>query len=78
MIRVALPHHLQTLAKVGREIELTVEGPITIGAVLDRLEIQYLMLRGTIRASAGLSSASSPTGAIGRSNLTIPACPTQL
>jgi molybdopterin synthase sulfur carrier subunit len=49
MIRVALPHHLQTLAKVGREIELTVEGPITIGAVLDRLEIQYLMLRGTIR-----------------------------
>jgi hypothetical protein len=49
MIRVALPHHLQTLARVGKEIELNVEGPITIRAVLDRIEVQYPMLRGTIR-----------------------------
>jgi sulfur-carrier protein len=49
MIRVALPHHLRTLAHVGREVEIDVEGPITIGAVLDAVEDQYPMLRGTIR-----------------------------
>ena len=49
MIRVELPHHLRTLAKVGREVELQVEGPITIGSVLDSLEVQYPMLRGTVR-----------------------------
>jgi hypothetical protein len=49
MIRVLLPYHLQTLAKSGREVELRVEGPVTIGAVLDRLEVQYPMLSGTIR-----------------------------
>lgn len=49
MIRVLLPHHLQTLAKVGREVELHVEGPVTIRAVLDQLEGQYPMLAGTIR-----------------------------
>lgn len=49
MIRVQLPYHLQTLAKVGREVELHVEGMVTIGAVLDRLEVQYPMLGGTIR-----------------------------
>jgi hypothetical protein len=49
MIRVALPHHLRTLANVGKEVELHVEGPITIGTVLDTVEDQYPMLRGTIR-----------------------------
>jgi len=49
MIRVALPTHLRTLARVGREVELQVEGPTTLGTVLDALEAQYPMLRGTIR-----------------------------
>ena len=49
MIRVALPHHLRTLAHVDREVEIDVEGLITIGVVLDALESQYPMLRGTIR-----------------------------
>jgi sulfur-carrier protein len=49
MIRVVLPHHLRTLARVGREVELRVEGPTTLGAVLEALEAQYPMLRGTIR-----------------------------
>ena len=49
MIRVVLPHHLRTLARVGREVELQVEGPTTLGLVLDTLETRYPMLRGTIR-----------------------------
>ena len=49
MIRVALPYHLRTLAQVGKEVELSVEAPITIGTVLDAVEDQYPMLRGTIR-----------------------------
>ncbi|OGO37259.1 MAG: hypothetical protein A2W35_00235 [Chloroflexi bacterium RBG_16_57_11] len=49
MIRVVLPTHLRRLANVGREIELQVDGPATIGAVLDALEAQYPMLRGTLR-----------------------------
>jgi molybdopterin synthase sulfur carrier subunit len=49
MIRVVLPHHLRTLAHVGKEIELHVDGPKTLGKVLDALEAQYPVLRGTIR-----------------------------
>jgi molybdopterin synthase sulfur carrier subunit len=49
MIRVILPHHLRTLAQVGGEIELEIEGPITQRSVLDALEARYPMLRGTIR-----------------------------
>lgn len=49
MIRVALPYHLKNLARVEGEVELEVAAPITIGAVLDALEVQYPMLRGTIR-----------------------------
>ena len=49
MIRVALPHHLRTLASVGKEVEISVEGPVTLGTVLDTLECRYPMLRGTIR-----------------------------
>lgn len=49
MIRVILPYHLQTLAQIGREIALPVDGPVTQRAVLDALEARYPMLRGTIR-----------------------------
>ena len=49
MIRVALPAHLRTLARVGDEVEIPLEGPVTEGAVLDALEVRYPMLRGTIR-----------------------------
>ena len=49
MIRVELPAHLRTLAQVGREVQVEVEGPVTQRAVLDALEASYPMLRGTIR-----------------------------
>jgi hypothetical protein len=49
IIRVELPQHLRTLAKVGREVQLEIEGQLTQRAVLDTLEAQYPMLRGTIR-----------------------------
>lgn len=49
MIRVVIPHHLRTLAGVSGEVALAVEGPLTLGAVLDALEAQYPMLRGTVR-----------------------------
>ena len=49
MIRVVLPQHLRTLARVGEEVEVRVEGPATQRAVLDALEATYPVLRGTIR-----------------------------
>ena len=49
MIRVVLPHHLRTLAGVGEEVTLALEGEATQRAVLDALEARYPMLRGTIR-----------------------------
>ena len=49
MIRVVLPYHLRTLAHVGGEVTLAVEGRATQRAVLDALEARYPMLRGTIR-----------------------------
>ncbi len=49
MIRIALPYHLQTLAQVGKEISLEVEGTVTQRSVLNALEAAYPMLRGTIR-----------------------------
>jgi sulfur-carrier protein len=49
MIRVVLPFHLRTLAKVDGEVELHVEGLATQRSVLDALEVRYPMLRGTIR-----------------------------
>jgi sulfur-carrier protein len=48
-IRVVVPYHLQTLAKIGSEISLDVESPVTHDAVIDALELAYPMLRGTIR-----------------------------
>ena len=49
MIRVVLPAHLRKLARVGREVELVVDGPVTQRSVLDALEARYPMLAGTIR-----------------------------
>ena len=49
MIRVVLPAHLRTLARVDGEVKVAVEGPVTLRAVLDALEASYPMLRGTIR-----------------------------
>jgi hypothetical protein len=49
MIRVELPPHLQTLARVGREVTVDVDGLVTQRAVLDALEATYPVLRGTIR-----------------------------
>ncbi len=49
MIRVILPQHLRTLAHVGSEVTLEVEGPVTQRSLLDALEVRYPMLRGTIR-----------------------------
>ena len=49
MIRIVLPTHLRTLARVDGEVQLDVEGPATQRAVLDALEARYPMLRGTIR-----------------------------
>ncbi len=49
MIRVVLPYHLRNLARVGDEVELDVESPVTLGVVLDALEARYPALCGTIR-----------------------------
>lgn len=49
MIRVVLPAHLRTLAKVQGEVSLEVEGAVTQRSVLDALEAKYPMLAGTIR-----------------------------
>jgi hypothetical protein len=49
MIRVELPAHLRTLARVGSEVTLDVAGPVTQRAILDALEASYPVLRGTIR-----------------------------
>ena len=52
MIRVVLPAHLRTLARVTGEVTVDVEGPVTQRSVLDALEARYPMLRGTIRDQA--------------------------
>jgi molybdopterin synthase sulfur carrier subunit len=49
MIRVVLPHHLRTLARVGDEVQIDLNGSATVRAVLDVLEKKYPMLCGTIR-----------------------------
>jgi hypothetical protein len=49
MIRVVLPAHLRTLARVDSEVKLALDGPVTQRSVLDALEAHYPMLRGTIR-----------------------------
>jgi hypothetical protein len=49
MIRVVLPYHLRTIARVDGEVQLDVVGPVTTRAILDALEARYPALRGTIR-----------------------------
>jgi molybdopterin synthase sulfur carrier subunit len=49
MVRVILPQHLRTLARVSGEVTLEIEGLVTQCAVLDALESRYPMLRGTVR-----------------------------
>ena len=49
MIRVVLPQHLRTLARVDGEVKLDVKGEVSLRSVLDALEANYPMLRGTIR-----------------------------
>ena len=51
MIRVELPSNLRTLAGVGREVQLQVDGPVTQRSVIDALEAKYPQLRGTVRDS---------------------------
>ncbi len=53
MIRVVLPAHLRTLARINGEVELDVAGQVTQCSVLDALETRYPMLRGTIRDHDG-------------------------
>ena len=55
MIRVRLPAHLRTLARVSDEVALDIDGEVTIGTVLDALEAHYPVLRGTIREQASRS-----------------------
>ena len=54
MIRVVLPAHLRTLAGVDGEVQLEVDGPATVGGVLDALEARYPALGGTLRDRATL------------------------
>ena len=49
MIRIVLPPHLRTLARVQGEVTVEVDGPVTLRAALDALEARYPGLRGTIR-----------------------------
>lgn len=58
MIRVKLPTHLRNLARVTGEVQLEVEDPVTQRTVLDALEAQYPMLRGTIREHGTLKRRS--------------------
>ena len=58
MIRVALPHHLRTLARVEAETELEVVGAVTQRAILDALEAKYPVLRGTVREHGTLRRRS--------------------
>jgi sulfur-carrier protein len=53
MIRVVLPAHLRTLARIDGEVQLDVTGQVTQSSVLDALESRYPMLAGTIRDRDG-------------------------
>jgi hypothetical protein len=54
VIRVELPAHLRTLARVTGEVSIAIDGPVTQRAVLDAIEARYPMLRGTIRDHGSL------------------------
>jgi hypothetical protein len=57
-VRVKLPTHLRNLARVSGEIRLAVQAPVTQRSVLDALESEYPMLRGTIREHGTLKRRS--------------------
>jgi sulfur-carrier protein len=62
-IRVVLPQHLQTLARVAdSEVSVAVEGMVTVRTILDAIEARFPQLRGTIRdhATSGASGPSTP------------------
>jgi hypothetical protein len=48
-MRVVLPYHLRTLARIEGEVDLDVASPVTVGGVLDALETRFPVLRGTVR-----------------------------
>jgi sulfur-carrier protein len=52
MIRVLLPAHLRTLARVGGEVQVQIDGVVTQRSIIDALEAAYPMLRGTLRDQA--------------------------
>ena len=75
MIRVILPHHLRTLAKVGDEVHVDLNGNATVKSLLDALEEKYPMLRGTMREHGTLkrrplvrffACGNAPTGSAAR------------
>jgi sulfur-carrier protein len=55
MIRIVLPPHLRTLARVHGEVTVEVDGPVTLRSALDALEARYPALRGTIREHVTLA-----------------------
>lgn len=58
MIRVVLPHHLRTLAKVTDEVQVDVKDGVTVNSVIDAIEAKYPALRGTIREHGTLKRRS--------------------
>src|SRR6476619_4658069 len=78
MIRVELPHHLRTLARVGHEVTVDVEGEPTLGAVIDAIEARYPMLRGRFAiitpGSVVPSCGSTPARKTGRTSRRTPRC----
>ena len=64
MIRIVLPPHLRTLAKVGSEVTVEVERPATQNAILNKLESDYPMLRGTIRDHVTLKRRPLPDAVV--------------
>jgi len=81
MIRVYLPAHLRTLARVSSEVEIQVDSPITQRSILDALEATYPMLRGTIRDHVTQERRPfvrfSPAKTISRMSRQMPHCPTR-
>ncbi len=66
-IRVVLPQHLQTLARVAdREVAVAVEGAVTVRAILDAIEARFPQLRGTICDHGSSTPGSSGLGRVGR------------
>ena len=55
MVRIVLPHHLQTLANCDREVAVEVRGAVTQRSVLDALEARFPMLKGTVREHVTLA-----------------------